>query len=374
MKSRRIFGALVVSFLGACGSAGNEQELPQLRKVFSDHFMIGAALGTDRVLQQHDPALQIVSSQCNAITAENLLKWESVHPHPDEYDFAPVDKFVDYGEANKMFIVGHVLVWHSQVPDWVFQDDSGKPLGKQALLDRMRDHIHTVVGRYKGRIHAWDVVNEALEDDGSLRDTAWRQAIGDDYLINAFRFAQKADPDAELFYNDYSMFLPGKRAAAARLIKHLQASGCRIDGIGLQGHWRLEHPTLEEAEEALQVYGRLGIKLLITELDINVLPRSEGPVGADVRQRGESSAEINPYVDGLPEEVQNALAERYADLFKLFLRHPKIGRVTFWGVDDGHSWHNGWPIPGRTAHSLLFDRSFRPKPAFWSVIETAKTH
>ena len=363
---------LILLLLETSNTFAQEPGIPALKQVFTDKFMIGAAIGTDRLLQPHEPGLQLVARQCNSITAENLLKWESVHPTLKEYDFAPTDRFIEYGEANKMFIVGHTLVWHNQVPEWVFQDDSGTPLGRDALLERMREHIATVVGRYKGRIHAWDVVNEAFEDDGSLRDTAWRKAIGDDYIEKAFQFAHEADPDAELYYNDYSMYLPGKRTATVKLVKQLKAAGCRIDGVGLQGHWRIEGPSLEEAEKSLKVFSRLGVKLMITELDINVLPwQNKNEEGADVTLRGEMAEGLNPYTEGLPEEMQRALANRYAEVFRLFVKYnDKISRVTFWGIDDGQSWHNNWPIRGRTAHSLLFDRSLQPKPAFWSVVDT----
>lgn len=373
MYFQRITVALVLLLLGTACSVAEEPRVPELKQVFSNYFMIGAAIGTDRLLQPDDPGLKIVAQQCNSITPENLLKWQSVHPRPGEYDFMPADQFMEYGETNKMFIVGHTLVWHSQVPAWVFLDDLGRPLGRKALLERMREHIHSVVGRYKGRIHGWDVVNEAFEDDGTLRDTAWRRAIGDDYIEKAFQFAHEADPAAELYYNDYSMFKPGKRTATAKLVKQLREAGCKIDGVGLQGHWGLDFPTLGEADEALKDYSLLGVKLMITELDINVLPRpNDGELGAEVSLRRELATGLNPYSEGLPAEVQHALAERYAQVVRLFLKYSdSISRVTFWGIDDGHSWHNNWPVPGRTAHSLLFDRAYQPKPAFWSVVESA---
>ena len=249
-----------------------EPPLPQLKEVFSSHFKIGAAIGAKRFTQPGDPGLALIATQCNSITPENLLKWESVHPLLSKYNFSPVDQFVEFGEANKMFIVGHTLVWHSQIPAWVFQDASGSPLKRDAALKRMREHIQAVVGRYKGRIHGWDVVNEAFDDDGSLRNTAWRSTIGDDYIEKAFQFAHEADPDAELYYNDYSMFTEAKQVATVRLVEQLRAAGCKIDGIGLQGHWGVDHPSLNDIEKCLQVYSQLGVKLMITELDINVLP------------------------------------------------------------------------------------------------------
>ena len=340
-----------------------------LKDAFASEFRVGVAIGDDPLLNSRQGYLTLAARQFNTATPENQLKWESVQPRSGEFDFGPGDRFVEFCEQNEFFVVGHVLVWHSQTPDWVFQDDQGNPLDRDALLARMRDHITEVVGHYRGRIHAWDVVNEALNDDGTLRDTPWLRIIGEDYLAHAFRFAQEADPEAELYYNDYNMFAAPKRKGAVRIVRGLQRAGCRIDGIGMQGHWGLAYPSAEEADASIKAYSRLGVKVMITELDVNVLPSPDWSQGADVASRTGYSEEMDPYRDGLPPEVQQSLAERYAELFRLFTRHSKkIDRVTFWGLDDGSSWRNNWPIPGRTAHPLLFDRQFLPKQAFHAVI------
>ena len=271
-----------------------------------------------------------------------------------------------------MFIVGHTLIWHSQTPDWVFRDDQGKFVDRETLLARMREHIFTVVGRYRGKIAGWDVVNEALDEDGTLRNSPWRKIIGDDYIAKAFEFAHEADPQAELYYNDFSLEHTNKRAGAVALIKRLQSQGIHIAAVGLQGHYNLDWPTEQELGETIETFSKLGVKVAITELDVDVLPSATGYEGAEVSMRFSSRAGLNPYTNGLPDAVQQQLARRYADLFSVLVKHRReIERVTFWGVTDGDSWLNDWPIRGRTNYPLLFDRAGKPKPAFDAVLKTA---
>jgi endo-1,4-beta-xylanase len=235
----------------------------------------------------------------------------------------------------------------------------------------MTDHITTIASRYEGKVKGWDVVNEALNEDGTMRKSIFEQLLGDDFVTEAFRLAQKAAPHTELYYNDYNIEQPAKRAGCIALIKKIQAAGVRIDGVGIQGHWHLGKIPLKDIEESIQQFSALGIKVMITELDIDVLNRNVQ--GADVNQRMQGTAQMNPYVNGLPDSVQQQLADDYSSLFKLFVKYKdKISRVTFWGVNDGQSWLNGWPIPGRTNYPLLFDREFKPKPAFYKVIEAKK--
>jgi endo-1,4-beta-xylanase len=316
-------------------------------------------------------SLEVVAQQFNTITPENLLKWQEVHPRPDQFNFDAADRFVKFGRRHETFIVGHTLIWHNQTPDWVFQDETGNALSRDALLERMREHIHAVVGRYKGQIGGWDVVNEAIEDNGSLRESKWQQIIGDDYLEKAFQFAHEADPHAELYYNDYNEWHPRKREAIKKLVRSLQSKKIRIDGVGLQGHWGLGYPKVEEIEAMLADYGRLGVKLMISELDVTVLPDPGSSGGADIARVTSRNA-LNPYGAGLPEHVSKQLTERYAEIFRIFVKHAdKIDRVTFWGIHDGQSWRNYWPVHGRMDYPLLFDRDLKPKPAFFAVTKTA---
>jgi len=356
---------LVTTFtLAVLGATAGAQ--PALKDVFP--FRIGAALNPAQFTEQDAGGVALIRTHFNTITPENVLKWEHVHPQPDTYDFDLPDRYVAFGEKNQMFIVGHTLVWHSQTPRWVFQDAD-----RETLLKRMRDHIHTVVGRYKGRIAGWDVVNEALNDDGSLRQSPWLKAIGEDYIAKAFEFAHEADPRAELYYNDYSLENEPKRNGAVDLIRKLKVQGVPVTAIGLQGHDRMDWPSPEQQDATIAAFAALGIKVNITELDIDVLPRATRQPTADVSLNAAPKAELNPYADGLPESVQQALAKRYAELFAVFLKHKDaITRVTFWGVADGDSWLNGWPVRGRTNYPLLFDRRGQPKPAFDAVVKVPR--
>ena len=364
---------LLLLALTACQSAppaNDSASEPLLAEAFDGTFLIGGALGEHVFSGQSLVDSAIAATQFNTITPENVLKWEAVHPQPDEYNFAPGDQFVAFGEANDMFIVGHTLVWHSQTPAWVFQDENGAPLDREGLLARMEDHISTVVGRYKGRIGGWDVVNEALNDDGTLRQTPWLNIIGEDYLQKAFEFARAADPDAELYYNDYSLFGSAKRQGAIRLIKSIQAAGIRVDGVGEQGHYTMGGPSFETLDSTLTDLAGLGIKVMITELDVDVLPREN--LSAEISINQAYHPEYNPYTEGITPEADQAHADRYKGYFDVFVRHADhLERVTFWGVTDGSSWLNGWPVPGRTNYPLLFGRDGQPKAAFHSVMSTA---
>lgn len=347
---------------------------PSLRDAYAQDFLIGVALNTAMVTGGNPRAAEIVAREFSALTAENDMKWEVLNPEPGRYQFRPADAYVEFGEKNRMAVIGHTLVWHSQTPRWVFQDEAGQPASRELLLRRMRDHIQTVAGRYRGRIKGWDVVNEAINDGGAerevLRDSPWRRIIGDDYLDHAFRFAREADPQAELYYNDYGMFHREKRARTITMLRGLIERGVPIDGVGMQGHYQIGSPPLADIEQAIQDFAALGLKVMVTELDVDVLP-SRGAVGvADISRREEYEAALNPYVAGLPEAEQARLARRYADLFALFIKYQKnITRVTLWGLDDGHTWLNNFPVRGRTNHPLLFDRELNPKPAFQAVLD-----
>jgi endo-1,4-beta-xylanase len=349
---------------------GSALQQRALKDVFKNEFMIGAALNSNQIFEKDTRGAEIVRMHFNSITPENILKWALVHPQPDKYDFAASDRFVEFGEKHNMFIVGHTLVWHNQTPRWVFEDEQGKPVDRETLLSRMREHIFTVVGRYKGRIKGWDVVNEALNQDGTMRQSPWFKIIGEDYLVKAFQFAHEADPGAELYYNDYDLELPVKRRGAIRLIKKLLKAGVTVSGVGLQNHNLMDWPSVADEDAAISVFSALGLKVHITELDVDVLPRTTKP-GADYAVDIPVTPKLNPYVNRLPDTMQAALAKRYAELFRVYLKHRNsIERVTFWGVADGDSWLNNWPMKGRKNYPLLFDRLGQPKPALNAVIDT----
>jgi endo-1,4-beta-xylanase len=343
-----------------------------LKDAFKGSFLIGAAVSAAITTGADDRDAAIVKAQFNSISPENELKWERIHPQPGRYNFDPADRYVNFGEKNHMFIVGHTLVWHNQTPAWVFRDVRGNFVDRDTLLERMHEHIQTVVGRYKGRIQSWDVVNEALDEDGTSRQSPWLKIIGPDYIAKAFQFAHEADPAAILNYNDYNLESETKRNGAIKLIRDLQAQGIPVSVVGLQGHLHLTWPSADAEDATIAAFAALGVKVAITELDIDALPPATRKQTADVTLSVQARAELNPYAAGLPASVQEALAKRYADLFGVFLKHrDAVTRVTFWGVTDGDSWLNNWPVKGRTSYPLLFDRSGQPKPAFEAVVREA---
>lgn len=367
---RLIVGA--AALLAACQSAprsGTASSALGLKDAFRDAFMVGTALAPPQFGERDTASVALITHQFNAISPENVLKWERVHPQPDRYDFAPADEYVAFGERHGMFIVGHTLVWHSQTPPWVFQNAQGQPLTRDELLARMKDHITTVVGRYKGRIKGWDVVNEALNEDGTLRESPWKRIIGDDYLVKAFQFAHDADPAAELYYNDYNLDYPAKRDGVIRLVRSLQAGGVPIHAVGSQEHLKLTTPSIAQVDSSIRMISATGVKVNVTELDIDMLPPATRNATADVSVRAGPAPNLDPYKAGLPDSMQVALARRYEDLFRVYLDHRDvIDRVTFWGVADRDSWLNGWPVRGRTNYPLLFDRNNKPKLAYQRVM------
>ena len=366
VRSTALTALLVIGF------AATAQAPATLKSAYRGDFVIGAAINAAQITGEDARGDAILQAQFNSISPENCLKWESVHPQPGKYDFTIPDQYVAFGEKNHMFIVGHNLVWHNQVPAWVFRDDKGNLLDRDALLARMHDHIHTVVGRYKGRIQSWDVVNEALNEDGTMRPSLWEKIIGDDYIAKAFQYAHEADPQAQLTYNDYNLENEAKRKGAIALITKLKAEGVPITSVGLQGHDSLTWPTVDQMDAAISDFARLGVKVAISELDIDVLPPATRQQTADVTVSIQQNAALNPYVNGLPDSVQQQLAKRYGELFGVFVKHRDVvTRVTFWGVTDGDSWRNDWPVRGRTSYPLLFDRTGQPKSAFDAVIRAA---
>ena len=358
---------LMAGSLGA-QTSNSSSNIPSLKETFKNDFLIGTALNAQQIEEKDPKVTQFIAQQFNAATPENIMKAEVIHPQWDKYNFDLADKLVEYGKKYNIKINAHNLIWHSQLPAFMrhMQD-------ADSVRQYFTNHITTIASRYDGKVYSWDVVNEALNEDGTMRRSIFEQKLGDDYIVEAFRLAQKAAPHTELYYNDYNIEQPKKRAGAIALVKKIQAAGVRIDGIGIQGHWRANNIPLKDIEESIIEFSNLGIKVMFTELDLSVLPNPGDVQGADVNQRSASNPVMNPYPNGLPDSVEQILTKGYEDLFKLFLKYKdKIGRVTFWGVDDGQSWLNNWPIRGRTNYPLLFDRQFKPKPAFYKVIELTK--
>lgn len=372
-KHKQKYGFIILSFLLILTSCvKNHTNGPDgtLKEAFSGKFYMGVAMDSDQITGKDTDGIRIIKQHFNSVVAENCMKSEVIQPREGEFNFTLSDQFIDFGEKNNMYIVGHVLIWHSQAPAWFFTDKNGKDVSREVLIQRMKTHITTLVSRYKGRVKSWDVVNEAINDDGSWRQSKFFQIIGKDYVKLAFQFAHEADSTADLIYNDYSMALPARREGVVEMVKELQQQGVKINGIGEQCHIGLTFPTIDEFEKSILAFAGLGVEVMITEMDISVLPALNPNQGADVSANYKYDKSINPYPEKLPDSVATALADRYTAFFRLFLKHQdKISRVTVWGVYDGQSWRNYWPVYGRTDYPLLFDRNYQPKPFVKTIIQ-----
>lgn len=348
-----------------------------LKDSYKGIFRIGAAVSTGLLRGQEAEAEKLLRRHFDSVTAENAMKPDAMQPREGDFTFTDADRLVKIAEESGAEVVGHTLVWHSQTPRWFFEGKDGQPITRELALERLRTHIKTVVGRYKGKIKEWDVVNEAINDGpGVLRQTPWLRAIGEDYIAEAFRAAHEADPAAILVYNDYNIELDYKRPKALELLKRLIDQKVPIHAVGIQSHWRVQNPPLAEMEKAIKEFSALGLKVMVTEFDMGVLPTQYQ--GADLSRAQtltpEQLAVLNPYTQGLPAEAAKLHADKVKESFDLFLRYKKdIGRVTFWGIHDGHSWLNNFPIRGRTDYPLLFDRALKAKPAFFAIQKPTAT-
>lgn len=366
-----IWGVVAVLLSGGvliASEAESANEVPALKDVYKDYFLIGGAYNRNVVTGRDTKAADIAIRHFNTATSENDMKWQSVHPQLGRFNWGPADSFMEFCEKYNMVPIGHTLVWHSQTPRWVYEDAVGNPLTRDALLARMKDHIDAVVGRYKGRIKGWDVVNEALNDNGTMRSSQWLRIIGEgkpeqqyDHIAKAFEYAHAADPDVELYYNDYNLTTSRAKAdGAAAIVKHLKSKGLRIDGVGMQMHAGLTWPSVDDLEYAIKTLTATGVKVMVTELDIRT--RTRGPRGAEITQINRRTTD-DP--DAATAEVQQKLADKYAEIFSVLVKHKEhIPRVTFWGVYDTTSWIGGSP--------LLFDRDYQPKQAFHAVVNVVK--
>jgi len=335
------------------GPFRNTRGIPSLKEIYADRFFVGFATGLEFMQME-----EMLAHHFNALTPGNEMKWSSVQPAPGRFSFVAADLQARFAEENGMKLVGHTLVWHNQTPGWVWERPDGTLRTREEGLALLEEHIRAVAGRYAGRIYQWDVVNEAIEQYGGvwqLRDSPWLRVIGEDFIEHAFRIAHEVDPNALLFYNDYSTTDPGKRDRIYQLVKDLLDKGVPIHGIGMQGHWSLFGPSAQQIRDAIEKFASLGVKVSITELDVSVY---------------EWSDRSNRYPEGLPDTILEQQAERYAEIFRIFDEyHHVIDRVSFWGTTDAHSWLNNFPEPNRPDHPLLFDRRGEPKPAFWAVVD-----
>ena len=327
-----------------------------LKDFYSNYFPIGVAVGL-RNLRGDESVL--IKKQFNSLTAENAMKMAPLQPKEGEFYWKAADSIVNFAVKNGIKIRGHNLCWHQQTPDWMFKDGD-KQVSKETLLKRLKTHINTVVGRYKGKIYAWDVVNEAIDDNPAnfLRNSKWFEICGEDFITKAFEYAHEADPGAKLYYNDYNSELPEKRERIYKLLKSLKDKGVPIDGVGLQAHWSLKSPTEADLRTAIERYSALGLKIQFTELDISIYPWEKD---RRAKRPGES--------DQFTADLEARQAAKYAMVFNVFRAYKDvITNVTFWNVSDRHSWLDEYPVMGRKNYPLLFDANLQPKKAYWEVI------
>jgi endo-1,4-beta-xylanase len=358
---------LMVPLIPAMGS----DQTATLRQVAGNRLLIGTALSSADL---DDPGMvRIVATQFDCLTPGNEMKPDFVQRERGTFTFERADRLVAFAQAHDMQVIGHTLCWHQQSPAWLFQDEHGQPLTRELALANLKEYIQTVVRHFKGKVKGWDVVNEAVSDsaDRLLRDTPARRAIGDDYVVKAFQFAHEADPDAELYYNDYNIERDYKRERALRLVQEIRNAGLPVNGVGIQGHWLLDSPDVAEIERGIRRFADAGFKVMITELDVDPLPRRHGGAGADLNATEREG--LDPYKQGLPDDVQQKLAARYGELFALFVRYPQVTRVTLWGATDNDTWLNNFPVKGRTNHPMLWDRQYQAKPAFDAVLRALQS-
>lgn len=342
------------SLLKSRAFARVQQELG-LKDVFKNDFLLGTMLKPKDFMQPENDYLRLVEHEFNSLVADNTFKWAYIHPADNYWDWSYADEFVSYGSKHNMHMVGHVLVWHAQNPPSLFLKESGGLISAGGLKKKLENHIGTIVDRYRGQIHAWDVLNEAFDENGWVANK-WYQAMGTEYVSRAFSIAREADHNAVLLYNDYNMSEPKRLAGVLEFVTEMKQKGVQVDAVGMQGHFTLGYPDMELFEKALVAYAQAGLKIHISELDVDILPGLSEDEFPDYR------LELDLYRDGLPMEIEQKLAERYKQIFEVFLKHSDvIDRVTFWGVSDGDSWKNDFPIEGRTNYPLLFDRNLKRK-------------
>lgn len=353
----RYFTLPLCTFALVVFSSNSAYSQKGLKDYYKNYFDIGVAIKPSELKNQDEA--ELVKKQFNSITAENAMKMVSLQPRENQFFWKDADAIVDFAVKNKMKIRGHTLCWHTQAPGWMFKDADGNDVSKEVLLQRLKTHINTVVSRYKGRVYAWDVVNEVVPDDSALfRNSKWYQITGEDFIAKAFEYAHEADPKALLFYNDYNTEIPEKREKIYNMLKGLLAKGVPIHGMGLQGHWSVNNPSQEELEKSIKLFSSLGLQIQVTELDVSVYSgRQGGQIGRNQRVE---KAVYTP-------EMEQAQIEKYKMLFDVFRKYRKeITGVTFWNLSDRYTWLN---MRGRKNFPLLFDEDLKPKKAYWEVVK-----
>jgi endo-1,4-beta-xylanase len=360
--TRLLIASSVILGLSYCSGSGKTTQSKSraakgLKDYYKDYFPMGVAVAP-RMLHGEDSAL--IVNQFNSLTAENAMKMGPIHPRENEYYWKDADSIAAFAKKHGMRLRGHNLCWHAQAPSWMFKNEKGDTVTKEVLLQRLKDHITTVVKRYKDYVYGWDVVNEAIDDNDTVfyRKSQWYRICGEEFIVKAFEYAHSADPKAVLFYNDYNTENPKKREKIYQMVKKMKEAGIPIHGVGLQGHWSVNNPSREELEKSIQMFSSLGLQVQVTELDVSVYAGRQG--GQLIQgQRRDTATGFTP-------QMEESQREKYKMIFDV-LRQNKgsITGVTFWNVSDRYSWLDG---RGRKNYPLLFDMNRQPKKAYWDVV------
>lgn len=386
MKKTCLFLYLAATMLVGCGNQSEQKNQKDitLKEAFKDDFLVGVAVAQDIITKNDTAAINLICEQFNAVSPEDVLKPENIHPAPDVWNFEPGDAYCKFAANHGLKPLGHTLMWHNQTPDFFWLKEDGTVRSEEEMKKNLVEYIEKTVTHFAGKVYAWDVVNEIVSEEGGYRnDKGWEKYYPgnlDELVALAFQTAQRCDSNAELYYNDYNMWRQTKVDGAVHIVKMLKEKGIRIDGVGIQAHWGLNYPDTKDIETTIDRLHELGVKVMITELDIDMLPFSkEGQMTGKAMfdpalQREEFMRWLNPYADGLPEDVDKQIADRYEEIVRtIYKKRDKIARVTFWGLHDGLSWKNNYPIPNRTNYPLLFDRNLNKKKAFYSVVNIPNT-
>ena len=375
--------AAAALMLASCGTNNQPKndEAISLAKAYEKHWYTGVSVNQWEAASDGNPQTKdwdVIAKNFNWVVAENCMKCEVIHPEQNRYDFSLADEFVNKARAANLKVLGHCLIWHSQCAKWFHFDSNGQLVSADTLKARMKEHITTVVTHFKGRVDAWDVCNECFEDDGSFRQSLFYQILGEDFIKLAFEYAHEADPDVELYYNDYSMNKASKVEGVVRFFDPLVKNGLPLTAIFMQGHIILEDgakAVVEQYEHSIKAIESIGVKTGFSELDLSVLPNPYGFSGANVSDKFAYRPEMDPYIEGLPAERQAEVDNFWVDFYKMLLRHDAvIKRVGFWCLNDGNSWRNDFPIKGRKDYATLFDRANNPKPTIAKLIQLVENN
>lgn len=363
-----------------CSCFVNAQKVSTLKDAYKNDFLVGVAVAQPTIERNDTKSIELICEQFNAVSPEDVLKPENIHPRPDTWNFKRGDAYCKFAKDHGLMALGHTLMWHNQTPDFFWLNEDGSVRTPEQMRTTLVEYVEKTVTHFAGKVYAWDVVNEIISEEGGYRsDKGWEKYYDgnlDDLVCLAFQTAQRCDPNAELYYNDYNMWRQSKVDGVVRLVKMLQSKGIRIDGVGIQAHWGLNYPDTKDIEKTIDRLHALGVKVMITEFDIDMLPFSkEGQMTGKAMydpalQREEFMRYLNPYANGLPAEIDREIADRYEQIMRvIWNKRDKISRVTFWGLHDGLSWKNNYPIPNRTNYPLLFDRQLQKKQAFYRLLD-----